>query len=97
MSEEELEENCKVYQVSFTREDIHRDMNTIPDEGLPALFSHPLIRQFLHISYGSVWRVFNAQLSHLFFQYEEEHYRLVRENIERHLRFLFSSPENSFE
>ena len=97
LSEEELEENCKVYQVSFTREDIHRDMNTIPDEGLPALFSHPLIRQFLHISYGSVWRVFNAQLSHLFFQYEEEHYRLVRENIERHLRFLFSSPENSFE
>ena len=90
LSEEELEENRKAYQISFTREDIHRDMDTIPDKELPSLFSHPLIRQFLHISYGSVWQVFKSELSHLFFQYEEEHYRLVRENMERHLHFLFS-------
>ena len=93
MSEKELEENGKAYQISFTKEDIHRDLNTISDKELPALLSHPLIRQFLHISYGSVWRVFNSELSHLFFQYEEEHYRLVRENIERHLSFLFSSEK----
>ncbi|HXL01846.1 MAG TPA: tagaturonate epimerase family protein [Candidatus Atribacteria bacterium] len=94
LSEEELEENSKAYQISFTKEDIHRDMNTIPDSDLLILFSHPLIRQFLHISYGSVWRAFKSELSHLFFQYEEEHYRLVRENMERHLRFLFSLEEN---
>ena len=93
LSEKELEENGKAYQISFTKEDIHRDLNTISDKELPALLSHPLIRQFLHISYGSVWRVFNSELSHLFFQYEEEHYRLVRENIERHLSFLFSSEK----
>ena len=29
LSEEELEENRKAYQISFTREDIHRDMDTI--------------------------------------------------------------------
>ena len=66
LSEEELEENRKAYQISFTREDIHRDMDTIPDKELPSLFSHPLIRQFLHISYGSVWQVFKSELSHLF-------------------------------
>jgi len=38
LSEEELEENRKAYQISFTREDIHRDMDTIPDKELPSLF-----------------------------------------------------------
>jgi len=94
LSEEDLEENRKAYQISFTKGDIHRDLNTFPDKDLPSLLAHPLIRQFLHISYGSVWRVFKSELSHLFFQYEEEHYRLVRENIDRHLRFLFSPEEN---
>jgi len=88
---ETLEENLKAYALSLERNDVPPHLQGIPDSELSRFcFSHPKIRQLLHIAYGAILDRVGEELYGILFKAEKKHFAKVRENIERHLHTLFS-------
>ncbi|MFH0796274.1 MAG: tagaturonate epimerase family protein [Candidatus Omnitrophota bacterium] len=73
---------------------VNLDINKIPpldsieDGGLTTLFSLPDCRQLLHITYGSVLAQFRSEMFGSLQRYEEDHYRLITEHLNKHLDLL---------
>lgn len=87
----EIQENRKAYQISLNFEYLPINLEKYPDEKLANLLKDITIRQLLHISYGSVIRVFRQELYQVLFHNKEKHSQLVKENIENHLNLLMKS------
>lgn len=85
----ELEENRKAYQIAATADEVPANLDRFEDSELTSLLARDPVRQILHISYGSILREFKDELYGVLSDREGEHYRLVREHIERHLDCLF--------
>ncbi|PIP16513.1 MAG: hypothetical protein COX46_01760 [bacterium (Candidatus Ratteibacteria) CG23_combo_of_CG06-09_8_20_14_all_48_7] len=63
-------------------------LENIEDEDLVTLFSLPDCRQLLHITYGSVLAQFQPEIFSGLHQYEEDHYQLITEHLNKHLDVL---------
>ncbi len=82
-----LDESRQAYQVSIRPE----QFPPLPPANLGAFLARPHVRQLFHISYGALLDEAGSAIRDLLYQHEQEHYQLVRENIERHLKTLFVS------
>lgn len=85
----ELDENRKAYTIAATAEEVPQNLDHLEDSDLITLFTRDPVRQILHISYGSILREFKNELYSVLFHREAEHYRLVREHIDRHVDSIF--------
>jgi hypothetical protein len=84
---ENLEESKKAYKVSIRKEDLPSDFN--PEESI-TIFEKPEVKQLFHISYGVLLEEKKKRIYEVLNKYEEEHYKLVSENIDKHLKEIFS-------
>lgn len=85
---ETFEENAKAYQISVRKEELPK-VSDLREENLSCLLFDPRVRQFLHISYGSVLNTLGEELRETLWKEEDRHCEKVRRNIERHLQALF--------
>ncbi len=83
-----LEKDRQSYSVSLNPAKIP-PIEKVSDAELTNLFSLPDNRQLIHITYGSVLAEFRNEIYGCLFRNEAEHYRLVREHLNRHLGLLF--------
>ncbi|MCS7309431.1 MAG: tagaturonate epimerase family protein [Armatimonadetes bacterium] len=79
-----LEHSKRAYRVSLRAE----QLPPVPPADLEAFLSQPSVRQLFHISYGVLLDEYGSAIRQLLEAHEQEHYRLVAENIERHLQAL---------
>lgn len=79
-----LEESKKAYKISIYREDFHEEL----DLDDPCILQNPKIKQLLHISYGVLLDEKRQEIYSVLDQHEADHYRLVSENIKKHLELL---------
>ncbi|MEM1875146.1 MAG: tagaturonate epimerase family protein, partial [Candidatus Hadarchaeales archaeon] len=85
---ETFEENAKAYRISVKKEELPEAVS-LKDGNISRLLSNPKIRQFLHVSYGSVLRSLGEELREALWREEDRHYNNVQKNIEKHMCALF--------
>lgn len=85
---ETFEENTKAYRISVKKEELPEAVS-LKDGNISRLLSNPKIRQFLHVSYGSVLRSLGEELREALWREEDRHYNNVQKNIEKHMCALF--------
>ena len=83
-----LEKDRQSYSVSLNPAKIPT-IEKISDAELTDLFSLPDNRQLIHITYGSVLAEFRNEIYGCLSRNETEHYRQVKEHLDRHLGLLF--------
>ena len=84
---EHRKEDREGYSVTLKTKNIP-DIERLPDERLPDLFSLPESRQLIHLAYGSILTHFREEVFSALFLHEEEHYRQVEEHLHKHLDLL---------
>ncbi len=83
-----LEKDRQSYSVSLNPARIP-PLEKVSDANLEGLFSLTDNRQLIHITYGSVLTKFRTEIYQCLSRNESEHYRQVKEHLDRHLGLLF--------
>ena len=83
-----LEKDRQSYSVSLNPAKIP-PLEKVSDAELTDLFSLPDNRQLIHITYGSVLAEFRNEIYGCLSRNEAEHYRQVKEHLDKHLGLLF--------
>ncbi|MDK2805894.1 MAG: tagaturonate epimerase [Thermoanaerobacterium sp.] len=80
-----LEESKKSYKVLIKKDDFKDE----PELDNPEFMIRPEIKQLFHISFGVLLDLKGKEIKDMLYDYEEEHYKMVSDNIENHLKEIF--------
>lgn len=80
-----LEESKKSYKVLIKKDDFKDE----PELDNPEFMVRPEIKQLFHISFGVLLDIKGKEIKDMLYEYEEEHYKMVSDNIENHLKEIF--------
>jgi len=64
------------------------DSSDFPDSALPELFKSASVRQILHVTFGSVLKVYGEDIKRTLLAHEEEYYQALAHHLGRHLEAL---------